>query len=720
MIEAGNTEQGGNNVKTATLRIIALLTAAFFVCFVPAGCQQTPGLPETTGPVSRTDPPPAATAAADNTTAAAQTAQPTQAQEMKKTVTFSKELNSAVTGALSFIGDSDTPDLTAEEKDAQKKAGRELIRDLMKNAADLSVGTYVIPAGNYGFDMDNIVNGVASGVVIKDVQRPADNPLTIRADGVNFWFEPTGKPCGSCTRGIHFVNCSHIILDGLTIDSYSPMDIEGTITSIDKAGNRLGLRLLDGAMVLDPATIAKAVGGSEFRMIPLKKSGELMASFYNVNNQWGPESLWGAGLEVDSDGTCWYTLKTRTLMDTVFADEWTSFYGKNGTLEIGDRVAILYGTALAIALDNCEQMTVRNFNCYMTKGGFWENGGYGGHLWQNCVFGTRPGTNRLLGGEGNMSQGLRHGSTYDNVSYGLTSDDAINIHGFWSRIVSAKEAAGEDSGYSCRVNYAPVGIREGDKAELYTEGGKLVGTLTVRSTPSPKYNYNGFLESNIVFNEKPPEGFDALLVRWPASECDGFVIKNCRFANDYQRVLINSGSGILENNLFIDHGSNLALTSNNAAYEGGIMQDIIIRNNVFFNACNHPGGTVVDMSQTTNWANTVSAKNLVLEDNVFVQCGKLFSASNIKELTVKNNLIIDPWIYGKTVNSFSVLAVVGEYCTVTDFSGNTAYAPGGKAVKGSNAIKTMTEEKVAQAVAVCSDKSLTASAMQKKLADLFR
>lgn len=641
----------------------------------------------------------------------------TETSSEGKTVTYTAQLDAAVTAEATFTGDSGKPNFTDEQKAAQKQAGRALIADITRAAEDPDVGTYVIPAGNYGFDMTNKVSGVASGVVFKDIRRAEDNPFTIKAQGVTFWFEMTGQACPSFTRGLHFVNCAHIYVDGLTLDGYSQCAIEGKIKAIDRAGNRIGLELYEGTMHVDAEVIDRAKSGSKFRIVAVKAGGDLMAPLYNVNNGWGPGSFQGSDLSVDGDGTCWFTFKTDTLMNTIFTDEWTEFYGKNGTLEIGDQIVILYGTVMAVALDNCQQMKVMNLNCYVTKGGFWENGGYGDHLWQNCYFGGRPGTNRLLGGEGHMSQGVRHGSTYDGVTYGLTSDDAINIHGFWSKVTAVTAV---DAGYSANISFAPVGIKAGDEAEFYASNGKLVATCDVKEDPVATYNYNGFLTSPIIFTQEPPENYADLLVRWPNSEGDGFTIRNCRFFNDYQRVLINSGSGVIENNTFINVGSNLALTSNTDAYEGGIMKNIVIRNNVFCNVANHPGAVTAHLSQTLNWAQYRYARNISLLDNVFVNCGKMLSAANFRSLSVKGNLIINPMLYGGTVTRFFDLVTIGEAdCTVKAYTGNVAYVVDGTPVAGENSIKSTTAEAAARAAAICADKTQSASSMAEKIRNLF-
>ncbi len=693
----GNEESGGDGMTSDTVSAPAESSAG----------STSPAASGNTGDKQ-------STAASPKTT----TAGNTTVKKSNRTVTYSGKLDKAVTAKATFTGKSGKPNFTADQKAKQKETGRSLIQELIAAAKDTTVSTFVIPAGNYGFDMlTNAPNGVASGIIIQNILRTAANPFTIKAEEATFWFEMTGKPCASVTRALQFINCSHVYLDGLTMDGYSAFSIDGTVKTIDRSGNRLGIQLHEGTMELDASTIEKAVKGSEFRIVTVKADGELMAPLYNINNQWGPGSLQGSDLSVDSDDTCWFTFKTRTLMDTIFTDEWKSFYGSNGTLETGDQVTVLYGVVLALCLDNCRQMRVTNVRCYISKGGWWENGGYGDHLWKDCYFGVRPGTNRVLGAEGNMSQGLRHGSTYDGIVLGLTTDDAINIHGFWSK---AKSVMSLTDGYSMKVSQAPVGIQAGDPVEFYTSSGKLVATCTVKTDPVAKFNYNGFLSSPVILKEEPPQNYADLLIRWPNSECDGFVIRNCRFENVYQRVLVNSGSGLIENNLFLSDGSNLSLTSNTGSYEGGIMKNIAIRNNVFYNTANHPGGSAVGISQTTNWANYLSGDNISLTDNVFVNCGKLLTAANIRNMTITGNLIVNPLVYGQTVTRFEDIAMLSKAsCSVKAYTGNTAYLTTGKAVGGDNPLKLTTAAKVSKAADICRNDSLSASAMAKKLRELF-
>jgi hypothetical protein len=201
-----------------------------------------------------------------------------------------------------------------------------------------------------------------------------------------------------------------------------------------------------------------------------------------------------------------------------------------------------------------------------------------------------------------------------------------------------------------------VGIMAGDVAEVIGENGKIIGTLTVAKDPLPTYDYGGALCSSIEFEEDIPEYYKLCKLRWPASECDGWVIKNCRWENVYQRILINSGSGTFENNKVMHMGMNFMMASSTlGTYEGGILGNITIKNNVFINSSNHPGAMVFSLSQTSELGNTFESGKIIITDNVFVKCGMMLSANNISALDFSRNTIVDPLIYGKDNLKFNRL-----------------------------------------------------------------
>ena len=533
------------------------------------------------------------------------------------------------------------PDFTEKQKKLQKTKGIDIMGRITAAAKDLSQSSITIPAGDYGFDMSKMINGVASGFYLQNLERPDDNPFTVYCEGVRFWVEPTGEACASCARAFHLMNCSNITFVGLTVAEYSGNDIEGYVTAIDQVNNRIAIQLSTSSMKLDEEIIGKALKGTQCRILAFKPNGDLNAPIYKINASWGPGSALVSNIEPTgkNEDEYYLTFKQNTLLPTVASNEWKSTYKEAGMIEIGDGIGLMYATVL-FSVDNCKQITFDRVNNFVTKGMIAENGGYGGHVWKDCVFGSFPGTSKMVGAGEFMFQGTRHGTTFDHVTILSASDDEINIHTFWSEVASC-------NGTVCRINYAPVGIQKDDIAEFYDKEGNLVATRVVAKTPEAVYNYGGFLNSNIEFDSAPPSNYKDLLIHWPSSSCDGFTIKNSNFINNYQRILIQSGSGVFENNKFFNMGYAVTMVSNTYDYEGAFLGDITFKDNVFANSGNCPNTSMFYISQTEELGNNLLSGKIVLENNVLIRCGKLLDAGNASSIVMKNNTVIGSYLYGQ-------------------------------------------------------------------------
>lgn len=563
---------------------------------------------------------------------------------------------------------SGKPDFTDEEIRSQKLEGNRILDEIETAANDLSVDEYVIPAGNYGFDVNKMYSNAASGFVLKNIIRPDDDPFVIKADGVTFWFSLINKPAPNFSRAIHLINCENISIEGLTVDSYTSNTIEGKLTEIDIPYNRIAVELSDGT-ITDEALIT-GFEGTEKRIIPVKADGKAIPALYNINSTWGVEYLFIRKVEKIEEGKYWFYFKSQLLLNTIFEADWLEQYGTDGTLEPGDGISLLFGTMIGISLDNCKQLTIKDVSCYIGKAGFWENGGYGDHKWLNCRFSPRPGTNRILGGEGNMSQGIRHGSLYDNLYIGVTSDDAMNIHGFWSKVKTASSSL-------VQFDFAPVGIQKGDPVEFYDGAGRLIETNTVAETPASNFNYNGFLLGPIKLDSAPTGEVYSLSARWPNSECNGWKISNSYFEGVYQRILIQTGPGVFEGNTMRDMGSNLALDTNTADYEGGFLRDIEVRNNVFINTAVHPGAFPVKVSFNPNWASNIKASGISITDNVVLGAGaSAISLNNVRETDISDNYFLDMHEKSNVIVPYLDLPDVAVSASGSDdltLSGNRVY-----------------------------------------------
>ena len=170
---------------------------------------------------------------------------------------------------------------------------------------DESQSVFTVPAGTFCFPTDVPVNGAASGLVLRGIRRPANNPFTICADGAVFLFSHPEKGCPSFSRAVHLCDCAHLVP-------------EGELMYIDREGNRIGFLPYPGTLPQDPGTMEAVRSNSEVRIVPQKADGGAMLPLYNVVDRWGPAALWGVELQMDEQGVCWFIFAEDTLMRTIF------------------------------------------------------------------------------------------------------------------------------------------------------------------------------------------------------------------------------------------------------------------------------------------------------------------------------------------------------------------------------------------------------------------
>lgn len=556
--------------------------------------------------------------------------------------------------------ESSIPNFTEKQIKIQKMKGADLADQISEAAKDLSKSSFTIPAGYYGFEMNSQMGALdfPYGFALFDIQRPDDNPFTIYAEGATFWVEPTGRPIESASYAFLIHNCSNIKVVGLTIDEYDAHDIEGYVTDIDKANNRIAIKLSNSSLDVTDE-VMDYVKSAESRIVPFKASGEHIAPLYRINPKgWGPGATLLSSIEpTGNEGEYWLKFKTDLMVKTITDSRWKKTYGSMGIIEEGDVISVLYAQNL-FNLSDSKQITIEGLKDHLTIGMPGEDGGYGAHVWKDCYFGPRPGTSKVMTAGEYMFCGTRVGTTLDNVYIASSSDDEINIHGYWCEPYRV-------SGSSMKLRYLHNGLIAGDIAEFYSSDGTLVATRKLASDP---------VGEQVTFTESAPNNATSLKVRFPALECNGWTIKNCTFVNNYQRILIQSGTGTFENNKILNMGLNMSVSNTYNYLEGGVLGDITFKNNVFYNCSNSPETYLFDIAQNHEWDAKIIGGKIDISDNLFINCGYAFTAKNIEALTVKDNIFINPITHGDTVTTLSQL--IGELKNVAQYSlsGNTFYS----------------------------------------------
>jgi len=519
------------------------------------------------------------------------------------------------------------PQFSAAEKQAQREAGRRIV-PLVTAAFAQGAESVRIPPGDYRFGQETWGrDGAKYPLEFVDLARDAEHPFTIDATGVTLWFDLADDQAPTAHFCLAFKNCGNLVFRGATLDRGTRGDVEGRITALDVANNRIEIEPVAGVSV--PAKFSQ---GTEQRVLPFKADGTFCAPLYAL--QQGGVRLKYRGISPSGGGRYWVEMLDRALLETVRDPRWLRAYGEQGVLRVGDGLSCVYSVAESLSLIGCKNMTMQDLRVYVTKGCPAESYGYGGHLWTNCYFGPRPCTNQWQGGEGYMFNATRHGTTLDRVTIVHTADDAANIHGYWgyfspqagNRLVFSRNPA--------RGWAIPPDLAIGDKLLFYDRAsGMSRGRAAVRA-----------IDGNTVAIDGAAEDLRDCIARWPEHECAGWTIQNCDWSDDYQRLMIQSGPGVVRNCRFTRLGSSIELNCVFPGGEGGIPRDISIRDNVFADVCPQPRSAAISTYIHTFGAMTAHlAGNITIEGNLFERPGgAAIELSGVEDCRIAGNRFVDP------------------------------------------------------------------------------
>jgi len=485
------------------------------------------------------------------------------------------------------------PQFTADQQQAQRAAGARLV-PLVEAAYRAGADSVRIPPGDYRFGRERWGrDGVIYALEFSGLRRADDHPLVIDARGATFWFDLPDDQAPVAHFCLGFKECRNVTLQGVTLDRATRGHVEGRITQMDFAGNRIELELSPGVTVPE-----KFSGKLEQRVLPFKADGTFCTPLYAL--QRGGVHLKYTGISPPVDGHCWVAMQDSKLLDTIRA---------TGLLRVGDGLSCVYSVTSAIELLRCERMTIDGIQVYITKGWAAEWGGAGGHVWRNCTFGPRPGTSQWQGGEGFMFCATRRGTTLDGIVMRHTADDIANFHGYWGHIESC---AGD------RVTFARSGefnrtlardITPGDQMLFYDrQSGRLLGTARVAQAEG----------HTVVADRSVAEWADAI-VEFPDHACAGWIVRNCDFQDNYQRLLIQSGPGLVSGCTFARQGSCIELNSVMNYVEGGVPRDIRLENNVFREVNPQPGGAAIKVhAHAFQRGQAPTLRNITITGNTFI------------------------------------------------------------------------------------------------------
>ncbi len=521
------------------------------------------------------------------------------------------------------------PDFSDEAKLRQRDLGRR-IRDRIQIAFDSGHESITVPPGDYRFGKETWdAAGPVCPLEFRGLKRDADHPFRIIAHGATFWFDLPPDQAPHAHFALGFVECSHLALEGAALDRDPRGCLEGRITRIDEAGNRIEIRASPGSLV------PQAFSGSlEQRVVPFNADGTLCTALYAVQGM-APARLAYRAIEPGREPGChWVAFPAESALLRVNGDPgWRRAYGDAGTLQVGDGLCVLYTTTVAITVRDCEAISFIDVKNYIDKGGTRELGGAGGHRWKNCYFGPRPRTCRWQGGEGILTGCMERGSTFEGIRMLHTTDDVLDIHGFWGYV---EHVAGRVITIQ-KDHQMPA--QTGDALAFFDRHtGRPVGTAVVTEVVGQRLTLD---RDAAVFADAIAEN--------PRRQCGGWAVRDSTFHDCYQRLLVQGGhGGELRGNRFVRVGSCVELHSNFfTRNEGGICRDITIVANVFEDMAIHPDGTAIRVGfQSLNHAATMPLLSAItIRSNRFVRPGRYaIDYALVTGGDISANTFVDPGV----------------------------------------------------------------------------
>jgi parallel beta-helix repeat protein len=308
--------------------------------------------------------------------------------------------------------------------------------------------------------------------------------------------------------------------------------------------------------------------------------------------------------------------------------------GELGRLCVGDGLSCIYTVSAGVQLVNSADLTMYGINVYVAKALGAEWYGAGNHLWKDCYFGPRPGTSQWQGGDGFMFCGTGRGPKLDHVTMLHTTDDMANFHGYWTEAIAAVGNQLTFTNHDGNSNLLPPGATIGNTVLFYDRNsGNQLGQGNVVALTSNTATLN-VSATNLVSG----------IARWPDHECAGWVIQNCYWHDNYQRVLMQSGPGLIQNCTFARNGSCLELNSVFPYIEGGIPNGIVIANNAFTDVAPLPGQAPIGYHEDTYGGLTARLiSNLTIAGNTITSPGEAgVELLGVNGGTIAGNTIVNP------------------------------------------------------------------------------
>jgi hypothetical protein len=462
-------------------------------------------------------------------------------------------------------------------------------------------------------------------------------------------------------------DASHVTIRDLTID-YDPLPFtQGTIASFDRAAREIIVNvdpgypddaallatITDGFFkVMDRRTRALKPGARDF--LSPSRVERVKDGVIKVHLQWGANDRFPSQLPIAA----------------------------------GDVVAITNLTSGAIGVTGCAATAFTDLKLLASPGmGIVENGGAGGTRLQkvSIVPGPRPKgatADRLVStnADGSHFATVEHGPAIEDCTFANTSDDAVNVHGFYYYVI---QKAGP--GHYLLSPKWDQGLMSGDEIETYEHGtfrslGRTrITQLTKRKAPELKGKIAPLWKDKSPTTQ-PDLVYDVVLQHdLPLKTGDGVTslsrigagtaIRRCSF-HACGRVLVKSPNSVVEacqftwsNGIALQAGSDIGFWS-----ESGFAENLTLRNNHFTRS-------ITGANEMTWGSDTLGAITIGISLPAGVN-GFPNSFQN-RNVTIEGNRIDDSYIYAIFVSNADGVRIINNAIGQTFIRGS-AFDAGGR------------------------------------------
>jgi hypothetical protein len=167
---------------------------------------------------------------------------------------------------------------------------------------------------------------------------------------------------------------------------------------------------------------------------------------------------------------------------------------------------------------------------------------------------------------------------------------------------------------------------------------------------------------------------------WLDHECASWVVQNCRWEDNFQRLLIMSGPGLVRGCTFTRMGSNISLNTG-MGLVGGIPSDITLTDNTFIDVSSRPHNAAIDAHahNAQGGFGIPPIERLIITGNTFTRSGgPAMNLIGLQDSRIENNVINSPvraTLLARPNDETDRQAILLRHSTRVTVKGNTLTDP---------------------------------------------